>query len=405
MSKTQEMRGVMFGKLLSCFLFFLNLKNRLTAFLLRNRDLLSKCQGGIVLMGKKYVVNLSRKEREYLESLISTGKCPAYRSKHAMILLNADVGGADKSDKEIAFLLRCHRNTVSDVRRRFVEHGLEAALGRRKRGNPSANEVSEKNTYMIAAPCLPRSSGCPNWQLQIVSDKIIRMDMPDIQMHKHWTIPYKSDSLFVANMEDILAVYQRPFDFSVPVICMDEQPLSLIGEKYLPEDKQTSEHDYEYTCTGKAEIFMFTEPLTGFRRISIHESKKGTDWAYQIRILLEQDYPSAEKIILICDKYSAHSVGALYEAFKPELARRLAERLEIHYVPKHGTWLNLAEIELYALICLCFDKRISDIGSLRSETENRASARHIGCKTNEWYMNIGDARRVFKQLYPPIKYG
>lgn len=405
MLKKQERKSVMFGKLLSCFLFFLNLKSKFTEFLIRNLVILSKCQGGIVLMKKKYVVNLSRKEREYLESLVSTDKCPAYRSKHAMILLNADAGGPDKSDKEIAFLLRCHRNTVSDVRRRFVEHGLEAALERRKRGNPSANEASEKNTYLIAEPCPPRDRGCPNWQLKIVSDKIIRMDMPDIQMHKHWTIPSKCDSLFVANMEDILAVYQRPFDFSVPVICMDEQPFSLIGEKYLPTDKQTSEHDYEYTCTGKAEIFMFTEPLTGFRRISVCESKKGTDWAYQIRTLLEQDYPSAEKIILICDKYSAHSVGALYDAFESEHARRLAERLEIHYVPKHGTWLNLAEIELYALICLCSDRRMSDIGSLRSETENWASERHIGYKTNEWYMNIGDARKLFRQLYPEIKYG
>jgi hypothetical protein len=162
-----------------------------------------------------------------------------------------------------------------------------------------------------------------------------------------WVIPPEQSGEFVAHMEDVLEVYHQPYDPQVPLVCMDEQPVQLIKEmrKPLPaEEGKPERYDYEYERNGTATIFMFTEPLRGVRMVSVREHKTAVDWATEVQ-LLDRQYPEADHIRLVCDNLNTHGIGSLYEAFPPEQARRLASRLEIHHTPKHGSWLNIAEIE------------------------------------------------------------
>jgi len=207
-------------------------------------------------------------------------------------------------------------------------------------------------------------------------------------------------------MEDVLDVYQRPFDPLNPVICMDEQPVQLIEEKRVPIEAEPGSpvrFDYEYRRKGTADVFIFTEALSGWRRVNIHDNKKGVVWAEEIRLLLEDEYPDAEKVVLVCDNYSTHTLASLYKAFPPEQARSLVKRLEFHYTPKHGSWLNIAEIELSALTRQCLDRRIPDLETLRSETKMWESARNANCKSVDWQFTTDDARIKLKKLYPQFK--
>ena len=169
-------------------------------------------------------------------------------------------------------------------------------------------------------------------------------------------IPPEHNAAFVATMEDVLDVYQRPYDAQRPVVNMDEHPVQLVKETrrvIAPRPGQPERYDYEYERNGTAVNFMFTEPLSGWRKVRVRQRKTAVDWAQQIRDLLDTDYPEAETVVLVCDNLNTHTPAALYKAFSPEEARRLARRLEIHYTPKHGSWLNIAEIELSVLSNQC----------------------------------------------------
>ena len=221
-----------------------------------------------------------------------------------------------------------------------------------------------------------------------------------------WVIPPKQNGEFVAHMEDILDLYQKSYDPNIPLVCMDEQPVQLVKEtrKPLPAvPGQIKKVDYEYERNGTANIFIHTEPLVGHRHVSIREHKTKHDWAHEIKDLLEMDYPQAKKVCLVCDNYDTHTLGALYETFLPEEAKRLACRLEIHYTPKHGSWLNIAEIELSALTKQCLDRRIPDVVVLEKEVgawEKRRNKRQRGV---DWQFTTKDARIRLKRLYPLIQ--
>lgn len=208
------------------------------------------------------------------------------------------------------------------------------------------------------------------------------------------------------HMEDVLEVYKRPHDPQVPVVCMDEQPTQLIKEtrKSLPaEPGQPERIDYEYERNGTATNFLFTEPLAGWRRVNVRETKKKVDWAEEVRELLEVDYPSAEKVVLVCDNLNTHTPAALYEAFPPAEARRLVERLEIHHTPKHGSWLNIAECELSVLTRQCLDRRLANITTLRTEARAWYRERNRRQKSVDWQFTTETARIKLKRLYPQIQ--
>jgi hypothetical protein len=222
-------------------------------------------------------------------------------------------------------------------------------------------------------------------------------------LHKCWVIPPEQNGEFVARMEDIIELYSQPYDRKNPVVCMDEQSRQLIGEtrEIIPaEPGKPCRIDYEYKRNGTANIFMFTEPLGCQRYVSVTERRTAPDWAEQIRELAEVRYPEADLIRLVCDNLNTHKIGSLYEAFPPEQARRIAKRLEIHYTPKHGSWLNIAEIELSALTTQCLDRRIPDIETLRNETGIWEQRRNGQQKSIDWQFTAENARIKLKRLYP-----
>ena len=204
-------------------------------------------------------------------------------------------------------------------------------------------------------------------------------------------------------MEDVLEVYQQPYDPQVPLVCMDEQPVQLTKEIRTPlpaEAGKPERYDYEYERNGTATIFMFTEPLRGMRLVSVREHKTAVDWATEVQQLLDCQYPEADRIRLVCDNLNTHRVGSFYETFPPEQARRLASRLELHYTPKHGSWLNIAEIERSALTLQCLDRRLPDLETLRAETHQWEQRRNASQKGVDWQFSTHDARIKLKRLYP-----
>jgi hypothetical protein len=221
-----------------------------------------------------------------------------------------------------------------------------------------------------------------------------------------WVIPPTHSGEFVAHMEDVLEVYHLPYDPRVPMICMDEQPVQLIKEVRQPlpaEEGKPERYDYEYERNGTANIFLFTEPLRGWRSVRVRAHKTALDWATAIQQLLDSRYPEADRIRLVCDNLNTHGIGSLYEAFPPEQARRLASRLEIHHTPKHGSWLNIAEIELSALTLQCLDRRIPDRETLIDATQQWDKRRNASQKGVDWQFSTHDARIKLKRLYPQIQ--
>ena len=224
-----------------------------------------------------------------------------------------------------------------------------------------------------------------------------------------WCIPPKQNAEFVAHMEDVLAVYSRPFDEKRPVICMDEKPFQLLDEKLKPipmsETNHTEKYDCEYERKGSCAIFMFTEPLRGWREAHALPRRTAVDWANQVKWLVDEVYSDAEKIILVMDNLNTHTVASLYKTFSPKEAYRIAQKLEIHYTPKHGSWLDIAEIELSALTKQCLlEIRIPDIDKLNNVLSAWHQKRNSTQKGVEWHFTAEDARTKLLHLYPIIKF-
>jgi hypothetical protein len=206
-------------------------------------------------------------------------------------------------------------------------------------------------------------------------------------------------------MEDILEVYARPYNANFPLVCMDESSIQLIGEVQAPIPAAPGHpelKDDEYVRNGVASIFIEVEPLGGKRQVKISERRTRIDWAQFIKEMLKERYPDAQKVVLVMDNLNTHNTASLYTAFPPEEARGLAERLEIHYTPKHGSWLNIAEIELSVLKRQCLAGRIPCIQQLRSEVNAWNVDRNNRQATVDWQFRTDDARIKLKRLYPKL---
>ena len=207
-------------------------------------------------------------------------------------------------------------------------------------------------------------------------------------------------------MEDVLDVYTRPYDPRYPQVCMDEVSKQLLRDTRtsLPmEPGRSQRHDYEYERGGVVNVFMFLEPLMGRRWVDVTERRTKTDWAHQIKELVDERYPEAEKIVLVMDNLNTHTPASLYEAFSPTEARRLAEKLQIHYTPKHGSWLNMAEIELSVLRRQCLDRRVLNFETLQAEVSAWQERRDATATKIEWRFRTEDARIKLKRLYPSLQ--
>jgi transposase len=222
-------------------------------------------------------------------------------------------------------------------------------------------------------------------------------------LRKQWSIPPQQNAEFVWRMEDVLEVYTRPYDPLCPVVCMDETSKQLLRSTRPPmamEPGRAEREDYVYERGGVANVFMFLEPLAGRRWVDITEHRTKVDWAHKIRELVDVRYPEAEKIVVVMDNLNTHTPASLYEAFSAKEARRLAEKLEIHYTPKHGSWLNMAEIELSVLGRQCLDRRVPDFETLEREAHAWQERRDEKGVKIDWRFTTDDARVKLKRLYP-----
>jgi hypothetical protein len=219
-------------------------------------------------------------------------------------------------------------------------------------------------------------------------------------------IPPEQNAEFVAAMEDVLEVYQRPRDPRRPVVCLDEQSKQLIKETRPPipaAPGRVERTDYEYERNGTANLFMLFAPLEGWRHVKITERRTKTDFAEVIRELADVHFPAADKIVLVMDNLNTHKPGSLYEAFPPAEARRLIEKLEIHYTPKHGSWLDMAETELSILTKQCLDRRIPDVNALVREVAAWENQRNAAKAKIDWQFTTAQARTKLKRLYPSFQ--
>jgi hypothetical protein len=224
-------------------------------------------------------------------------------------------------------------------------------------------------------------------------------------LSKQWCIPPKANAEFVWKMEDVLEVYKRPYDPQRPVVCLDETSKQLIGEVRTPVPAapgQIAHYDCEYVRNGVANLFMIFEPLAGQRDVEVTERRTKKDYAQCLRKLSDEVYPEAESIVLVQDNLNTHTPASLYEAFEPAEAKRLAERFEWHYTPKHGSWLDMAEIELGILSRQCLSQRIDTMENLRRQVNAWENHRDEVQVKVDWQFTLPDARIKLKRLYPSI---
>jgi len=224
---------------------------------------------------------------------------------------------------------------------------------------------------------------------------------------QYWVIPPEANSEFVACMEDVLETYATPYDAAFPVVCMDEQPVQLFKETRVPIPASKAHPrrvDYEYERAGTACIFMFAEPLSGWREVNVRPHRTKVDWAVEMEALLRTRYADAEKVILVCDNLNTHTKGAFYEAFPPDQARAIVQRLEFRFTPKHGSWLNIAENELSSMTRQCLSgRRMPNIEMLREEADAWATSSNDKQRGVDWQFTIENGRHKLKSLYPKMK--
>jgi DDE superfamily endonuclease len=221
-----------------------------------------------------------------------------------------------------------------------------------------------------------------------------------------WCIPPEHNAEFVCAMENVLEVYKRAYDPRRPVVCMDEKPKQLIKETRLPiacRKGQPLRYDFEYERNGTANVFLFVEPLKGWRRVEATERRTRIDWARQVKQLVDVDYKRAERITLVMDNLNTHSPASLYEAFEPSEARRLIQKLEIVHTPKHGSWLNVAEVELAVLEKQSIGGRVPELDALTTRVKAWTRERNATKVKVNWQFTTDDARTKLRRLYPQIQ--
>ena len=374
---------------------------------------------------KRYIVTLSAEEREHLDTLIQKGTSPARQVLKARILLKSDASDAGDawSDSQIATALDTSIDTVARTRQQLVEEGLEAALTRKHSPASARPRIFDgaAEAKLIALACSEPPKGravvaeaagrgggraehrCPRQRQYDRANAQKNILKPHLQ--KQWVIPPDANAAFVAGMEDVLEVYHRPHDPAFPVVCLDETSKQLVAETRVPiaaKPGHPARHDYEYQRNGTANLFMLFAPLEGWRHVEVTDRRTARDYAQVLKDLSDTHLPAAKKIVLVQDNLSTHKPASLYEAFPAAEARRLTERFEWHYTPKHGSWLDMAKSELSVLSVQCLDRRISDRQTLIEEVAAWQDCRNKKHTTADWHFTTADARVKLKRLYPAI---
>jgi transposase len=367
-------------------------------------------------MNIRYRVTLSPDEREQLQALVRGGKGSVRRMKRAQILLASD---ARSTDEEISLNVGAGTSTVYRTKQRFVEEGLEQALSEAPRPGAPRKLGASDESILIAVACSKPPAGRAKWTMQLLADEIVRLtvhksvsaetirrrlnEMPlKPWQEKMWCIP-TINAEYVARMEDVLELYAEAPDPRRPVVCFDETPRQLIGEERMPipaEPGKPRRVDYEYVRNGTANVFMFVDANRPWRRAKVTDQRTCVDFAECMRDLVDLHYPDAERIRVVLDNLSAHSAGALYQAFAPEEARRILSRLEFHFTPKHASWLNMVEIEIGVMVQQCLDRRIPDKATLISEIARWERRRNAEGAKIRWLFTVARAREKLGRAYP-----
>jgi transposase len=371
-------------------------------------------------MAKKYAVDLSKEEQALLNELITSGTQRVRKTNHARILLKADAGWTDET---IAEALNVSIPTIQRVRQRFVEQSFGAALNpsrSRRKYQRLLDGVQE--AHLVALACSTPPKGYHRWSLRLLAEKMVQLEYAyelsyetvrrvlaenELKpwLREEWCIPPKENAQFVYHMEDVLDVYQRPSDPRYPLVCFDETPVQLVSEtrKAIPmKIGQPERWDYEYHREGTANLFMFFAPLHNWRHVEVTAHRTKDDWAKCMHDLVYVYFPQAERCVLVEDNLNTHDPAALYEVFPPAQAKGILDRLEFHFTPKHGSWLNMAEIELSVLSRQCLDRYISSPGMLLDEVCAWEVDRNTNGATVDWRFTTADARIKLKKLYPTI---
>ena len=378
-------------------------------------------------MAPRYRVTLTVEERSELKALTRAAtKTTGKRFLYARALLLCDRGpeGPGWTVARVAEALGVSARTIEHLKRRFVEQGLEFALERKRRVRPPRKVIFDGvfEARLVALACSQAPPGRKRWdpapvggesggtglgRAGVGDDGAADAKKNQLQPHrkKYWRIPPRGSAAFVARMEDVLEVYARPYDPRRPVVCMDETNKQLIGEVREPlpvEPGQPERVEHEYVRNGVAQIFVEVEPLTGRSHVEAGERRTRQDWARWIEGMLERRYPEAERVVLVLDNLNTHGIESLYATYEPRHARQLAQRLEIHYTPKHGSWLNIAEIELSALCGQCLDRRIPSLAGMQREIGAWVADRNQRQTEIDWQFKTEDARIKLKSLYPQL---
>jgi len=335
--------------------------------------------------------------------------------KRALILLKADEGA---TDEEIAQAMPVGTSTVFRTRRRFVEGGLDRALNEASRPGGRRKLSGRQEALLVATACSKPPEGCARWTLGLLAGEVVRLtDQDSVSrdtvrrrlaenelkpwQQKMWCIP-KVTANYVAAMEDVLELYAEE-EPEVPVVCFDETPRQLIEETRTPippKPGQTAIYDYEYRRNGTLNLFVFVDAHRPWRHVKVTERKTNIDFAECMRDLVDLHYPDAEKIRVVFDNLSTHKAGSLYEAFPPAEARRILRRLEFHFTPKHGSWLNMAEIEIGVLSSQCLDRRIPSREMLEREVAAWERRRNLSGARINWMFRVHNAREKLGKVYP-----
>ncbi len=373
----------------------------------------------------QHAVSLTEGERAKLEMMSKDNQLSARISKRVHILLALD----DKDDlrmsyEKIASVLNTSKTTICAVAKDYSLHGLDYTVSYHytpaSLRKPKVNGELEANVIQLACGSAP--GGRVRWTLELlteeankrgvaqpVSRETVRLLLKNNELRPHqsayWCIPPKENAEFVACMEDILHIYALPYDPGTPVICMDEKPYQLLGEVRDPLTARPGDIeklDSEYKRCGTCSIFVFTEALAGSRHVSVREQRTKKDWAEEIEFLLTELYPGTGKVILVMDNLNTHTKSSLYQTFPAAKAAALANRLEIHYTPKHGSWLDMAEIEIGIMSRQALARPQPDIESFKGQIHIWKVKRNAECKKIDWQFKTSDARIKLAKLYPVI---
>jgi len=367
-------------------------------------------------MNIRYRVDLSETESNELTALLSGGKHAARKLKRAQILLAADAGA---SDETIASNVRVSGSTVYRTKRRFVEGNLELALNEEPRPGAARKLSGKETALLVATACSNPPEGRKRWTLDLLAEAMVRLtehqelsretvrrrlaedDMKPWRKDM-WCIP-QVDGAYVARMEDVLDLYAEEADPKRPVVCFDESPTQLIGEVRLPipaAPGQPERYDCEYRRNGTANLFVFLDAHKSWRHVKVTNQRTSQDFAYCMRDLVDTHYPDADRIRVVLDNLSTHSLGSLYETFPAPEAHRVLQRIEFHYTPKHASWLNMVEIEIGVLRGQCLDRRIGERSRLVSEIAAWQQQRNASGARIDWKFTTQSARQKLARAYP-----